>query len=93
MNKITIEQVFDAIRQERTHQQQKWGVDKQQSLPGFMLIMRKELSEAEEGWAKNIRGKHACLNEIVQLAATCVACLEKYGIDGSAIATDDEVEA
>lgn len=81
--------VFEAIAKERKNQDDKWGEDKPQSLPGFLLILESELNEAKLGWTKNLDGKSAPLNEIVQLAATAVACLEKYGTSGSAIATDD----
>lgn len=83
------EQVYAAIDGERIHQDAKWGAGKEQSLPGFLLIIRKELEEAEIGWMKNEHGRDSALCEIVQIAATCVACLEKYGVMGSAIATDD----
>lgn len=83
------QQVYKAIDKERDHQDQKWGADKQQSLPGFLLVMQGELNEAIEGWQKNKTDRHAPLNEVVQLAATAVACLEKYGTTGSAKSTDD----
>jgi hypothetical protein len=81
--------VFEAIAQERKNQDDKWGENKPQSLPGFLIILESELDEAKKGWAKNLDGKSAPLNEIVQLAAVAVACLEKYGTKGSAISTND----
>lgn len=89
MSLLTINEVFDQIRIERQYQDEKWGSSKQQSLPGFFAILRAELAEAEHGWLKNLEGRHAPLNELVQLAATAVACLEKYGVDGSTLSTDD----
>lgn len=89
MSKLTPQEVFDAVLRERAHQIEKFGDQKQQSLPGFLIIMRKELDEAELGWTKSIEGNHSPLNEIVQVVATGFACLEKYGVTGSAIATDD----
>lgn len=86
---ISREDVYAAIDKERDYQDQKYGVDKGQSLPGFITIMRAELAEAEQGWLKHSIGRHSALQEIIQLAATCVACLEKYGVDHSAISTDD----
>lgn len=82
-------EVYNAINKERDHQDDKWGVNKPQSLPGFLVVLEKELQEAKEAWVKNVEGEHAALNEIVQIAATAVACLEKYGVTGSAIATND----
>ena len=87
--KMTMEQVFDAIAHERQRQDLKWGADKQQSLPGYLLVVESELNEAKEGWVKNLINKHAPLSEVLQIAAVCVACMERYGVEGSAIATDD----
>jgi hypothetical protein len=81
--------VFEAIAQERQKQEDKWGANKPQSLPGYLMILESELEEAKRGWIKNLPGKSAPLNEIVQLAAVAVACLERYGLTGSAVATDD----
>lgn len=90
MNKMSRDDVFDAINGERAYQVMKWGKDKQQSIPGFILVMERELLEAKEGWMKSIQtGRHSCLAEILQVAATAVACLEKYGEDGLATSTDD----
>lgn len=85
----TKQQVFEAIVAERARQDEKWGVDRVQSLPGFLLVMESELEEAKRGWQKNLNGKSAPLNEVVQLAAVCFACLEAYGLTGNAIATAD----
>lgn len=89
-NMLSRKAVYYAIDVERKYQDDKWGVDKEQSLPGFLVVLRQELEEAERGWAKNLEGRHAPLNEIVQIAATAVACLEKYGTSGSAISTNDQ---
>lgn len=88
----TREEVFLAISKERIYQERKWG-DKNQSLPGFLLIMQKELDEAELAWCKNVRGdRQTVLEEIVQVAATAVACLERYGIEGNTISVGDKTE-
>lgn len=88
-NKLSREEVMFAIDYECLSQDEKWGIDKQQSLPGFLLIMQKEINEAVEGWVKNREGKHAPLNEVVQVAAVAIRCLERYGVNGSATATND----
>lgn len=89
METLTKQQVFEAILNEREHQRQKWG-DQPQSLPGFLLIIRSELEEAERGWMKNLTGKHAVLNELVQVAATAFAALERYGTSGCPGSTNDK---
>lgn len=89
-NLATREDVYLAISKERIYQDRKWGAEKPQSVPGFLLIMRKELEEAEKAWLKNVRGdRQTVLEEIVQVAATAVACLEKYGVEGNTVSVND----
>lgn len=89
MNTATFEDVVNAIHDELTKQDKKWGVNKPQSLPGFLMIIESELAEAKLGWNKNLEGKSAPLNELVQVAASCFAALQRYGLTGNAKATDD----
>lgn len=78
-----------AIEEELTFQQKKWGKDKEQSLAGYLLIMQWELNEAVEGWMKNKEGRNSTLAEVVQVVATGIACLNDYGVVGSAVSTED----
>ena len=90
---MILDQVFEAIRGERAYQDVKWGPRKPQSLPGFLLVMRTELDEAEIAWAKNqVESRHTPLEEILQVVTVGIRCLEKYGVEGSARATDDITE-
>lgn len=82
-------EVYTVIDRERSLQDGKWGVNHPQSLPGFLILMRRELQEAEAAWVNHVMGDHAPLNEIIRVAATAVACLEKYGVTGSTVATND----
>jgi hypothetical protein len=86
---ISKREVYEAITKEREYQDTKFGKYKEQSLPGFLVVLKNELDEAFLGWAKNSTGRSSALHEILQVAATAVACLEKYGVEGSAIATND----
>lgn len=81
----TINEIIDEILYERKLQDFKWGSieEKKQSVAGYLLIIRKELEEAEQGWMKNIEGKHSSLSEIKQIAAVCVACLQQHGLEGN----------
>lgn len=88
-NRPSRQEVYEAINEERAHQDAKYGADKQQSIPGFLLIIKKELEEAEDGWLRNSTGRHSVMAEICQIAATCVAAMEKYGTTGTATTTDD----
>lgn len=87
---MNAEKVFAAIKVEREYQDKKWGSNKPQSLAGYLLILESELAEAKKGWIKNHSGRNSPLAEIVQIAAVAVSCLERYGVDGSAIPTNDE---
>lgn len=77
--------VFNAINQERDHQDATWGSldEKKQSVAGYLTILEAELAEAKAGWMKNREGKHSALAEIKQIAATAVACLEQHGLEGN----------
>jgi len=82
---LSLETIFEAIEAERKYQDLKWGSleEKNQSLAGFMLVMKKELEEAEQGWMKNEPGRHSALGEIIQVVATGVAALQQYGLEGN----------
>ena len=85
MTKMTFEEVVASIKEERDTQDKKWGSldERQQSIPGYMLILKKELEEAENGWCKNVQGKHSALAEMRQVAAVAIACLQQHGISGN----------
>jgi NTP pyrophosphatase (non-canonical NTP hydrolase) len=76
--------VIDAITAERQYQRNKWGVNKYQSLEGYLLILQREIGEAIEGWNKNVTfNRSTALEEVVQVAAVAVACLEAHGLHGN----------
>lgn len=85
-------EVVTAIELELQHQCSKWGADKQQSLPGYLLIMKYELDEAIDGWMKDKVGRNSPLNEIVQVVTTGICALNYYGINGTARSTSDVTE-
>lgn len=73
-------EVYNAIDGERAFQDRKWGTIEQhpQDIAGWMLIMRKELEEAEQAWVKADNADS--LRELLQVIATGVAALEQHGI-------------
>lgn len=83
--KMSFEEVITSVKQERDYQDNKWGTiaEHNQSIPGYLLILRKELEEAENGWMKNKSGRDSALAEIRQVAAVAIACLQQYGIEGN----------
>lgn len=54
-------------------------------LPGWLLVIRKELREAEEaatGHGKREKtGRNTVRAELVQIAATAIAALEQHGVE------------
>ena len=89
----TLADVFAAIQNELSYQTMKWGADKEQSLAGYLLIMRKELDEAIDGWMKNRHDpRQSSLEEVTQVAAVAVRCLMTYGLKGCSRARRDVTE-
>lgn len=84
-------EVLSEIEREMDYQDDKWG-NKEQSLPGYLLIMKKEIDEAIDGWMRgDVRkdSRNSPLHEIVQVVAVGVQCLEQYGTAGCTINTND----
>lgn len=86
---FSFDEAVEVVRKEREYQEQKWGKDRPQSLAGFLLILQKEVNEAVDGWMKNSDGRDSPLNEVVQVAATALACIERYGETGNTINVND----
>lgn len=82
---LSFEEVISAIKDERWHQDMKWGSleEKQQTCAGYLLVLEAELEEAKAGWMKNIKGRNSSLSEILQIATVAVACLQQYGLEGN----------
>jgi NTP pyrophosphatase (non-canonical NTP hydrolase) len=74
-----MEKIFELIKEERKRQDKKWGVGYQQSAGTWLAILMEEVGEVAKAvltgdWDN---GK----KELIQVAAVCVAWLEKlYGI-------------
>lgn len=77
------QEVYNFIDVERNYQDEKWGINKYQTIEGYLLIIESELNEAKNGWIKNKEGRDSTLAEIKQIAAVCVACMEAYGVEGN----------
>lgn len=82
---LTQHQAITFVIAEREHQDRKWGSleERSQSLPGFIAVVEAETAEAKAGWIKNVQGNHSALSELVQVAATAIAAIEKYGAEGN----------
>lgn len=73
--------IFEAIQRERWYQDKKWGTIEEHphTVAEWILVMESELQEAKQGWLKGTSNLQA-LEEILQVIATGVACLEQHGV-------------
>lgn len=86
---LSFEEAVADVREERDHQIKKYK-DQPQSLPGFLLILQQEIKEAVDGWMSGVNtGRDSPLHEVRQIAATAIACLERYGSTGITVNTND----
>lgn len=75
------EEIYEAVDRERSYQDRKWGTfaeGRSHALPAWMLIMRKELEEAENAWMKSTDDD--VRRELLQVVAVGVAALEEHGV-------------
>ncbi|SRR6266566_4441670 len=81
---LTFQEVITAVIKERAYQDAKYGAieTRQTSLSSWLLIIQAELDEAKAGWLKGTKGRDSCLQELVQVTATCIACLQTHGTEG-----------
>lgn len=72
--------VIEKLQQERAYQDEKWGDINQrtQQVGSYLTIMRGLLGKAEFEW-QNSNNDLKALDEIRQLTAVGIACLEKHG--------------
>lgn len=79
---ISMHHVFDAIEAERKFQDEKHGHPSKNphSIGAWILIAEKELEEAKTACIKGAPGRDNVINELVQVAATIVACLQQHGV-------------
>lgn len=88
-NVLTFEEAVKHVLTEIQYQDRKWGQDKAQSLPGFILIAEREMNEVKEGWNKNLQERNSALHEMVQVAAICIQAIMRYGPTGNTYSTND----
>ncbi len=74
---------IDAMLRERDHQDQKHGPISTHghTLGEWIIIAEAELAEAKVALIKGGSGRNSLRSEIVQTAATLLACLEQHGVD------------
>lgn len=74
-------QIAAAIEREREYQDWKWGTiaEHGHEVGAWLTIMRKELREAEDAWSSE-HSDAGALEEVLQVIAVGVACMEQHGI-------------
>ena len=77
---MTREDVYAAIDGERDYQDRKWGPlsERHHEVGAWLAVLQVELTEAFVAWCK-APGDKAALEEVRQVAAVAVACLEQHG--------------
>lgn len=68
-----------SIMDEREFQDRKFGPDSRHTIGEWILIMEAELAEAKVALIKGGVGRNSVLQEIVQVCAVGVACIEQHG--------------
>lgn len=74
---------LNAVVRERAFQDKKHGhpIDNPHTIGAWILVMEAELAEAKAACIKGGEGRNNVISEIIQVAATAVACLEQHGVD------------
>lgn len=80
MNYEIDRKVLSAVHDERVFQNRKWGTAEQHphEVGGWLTIMRKLLSDAEQQWSSS-KGDIGALEEIRKVVAVGIACMEQHG--------------
>ena len=78
---MTTATIYRAIKAERRYQDVVHGTIKENphTVGEWLLIMESELNEAKRAWVKG-KGDAGALEEILQVVATGVACMETHGV-------------
>lgn len=69
-----------AVIEEREFQDKKHGVEGH-TLGAWALVIEAELDEFKLAIIKGGKGRDNVINELIQIAATCVAALEQHGVE------------
>lgn len=87
--KMFFEEAVKVVETERDYQDEKWGpVDHNgHTVAGWLLLMRKELDEAELALIKGGAGRDAVMHEIAQVSALGIAAIQQHGmnVDGRSL--------
>lgn len=91
MSEVERTGIWAAIERERDYQDGKYGTPGERilSVRSYWLIAALELAEVEKATSEG-DDQHA-LAEVLQVAAVCVACLERHGVvERGEVVSDDK---
>ncbi|MEN3159566.1 hypothetical protein ABC502_14395 [Alkalimonas sp. NCh-2] len=76
-NALIWQKVANSVNKEISYQNAKWGVDhvRNQTVEGHLLVLRKKLQDAEDGWMKNLSGRNSVESELIQVVAVAMQAL------------------
>lgn len=82
MRRLSFDDVIVLLRNERCYQDSKHGsIENCPHEAGtWLLLIEDELREAKNALIKGGNGRDTWTNELVQVAALCVAALEQHGM-------------
>lgn len=77
-----LERMLELVRDERAYQDKKYGAPGARGLSvgDYLVILRGELAEAEQAFCKGVR-LDECLDEVLQVAAVAVACMQQHEVE------------
>ena len=94
MAKMSQTDVFQEIILERIYQDSKWGTieDHPHEVGSWLVIMDRLLAKAKNGYMTSV-GDYTALNEIRQIVAVGIACMEQHGVPSRIKIRNANVEA
>ena len=94
MAKMSQTDVFQEIILERIYQDSKWGTieDHPHEVGSWLVIMDRLLAKAKNGYMTSV-GDYTALNEIRQIVAVGIACMEQHGVPSRIKSRNANVEA
>ena len=81
--KLNTAQAVNELVKERVFQDTKHGTLREHghTIGEWILILEAELNEAKEALIKGGTGRDSVLQEIVQVGAVALACIEQHGVE------------
>lgn len=82
--------VRQAIEGELDYLEKRRGKAPPTSLAGFLVMLEAQIVEARRGWLNGLQGNASPLKQVLILAVTAIDCMNRYGVEGTTIAKNDD---